>query len=101
MPQPNKTMLSDSAIQQINSLGGAPLPTGISAKTLKVILENRCAAETQLSNYSSISDYDHSTGAFDNDGFAGPSDPDNRIPVRLLPAESDDDNDFIKSRFGI
>jgi hypothetical protein len=51
MPQPNKTMLSDAAIQQINSLGGPPLPTGISAKTLKVILENRCASEAQMSNY--------------------------------------------------
>lgn len=50
MPKPNKTILSDSAIEQINSLGGPPLPTGISAKTLKVILENRAASETQLTN---------------------------------------------------
>jgi hypothetical protein len=45
MPKPNKTILPDSAIQQINSLGGPPLPTGISAKTLKVILEIRPVAE--------------------------------------------------------
>jgi hypothetical protein len=44
-------MLSDAAIQQINSLGGPPLPTGISAKTFKVILENRSASEAQMSNY--------------------------------------------------
>jgi hypothetical protein len=50
MPKPNKTILPDSAIQQINSLGGPPLPTGISAKTLKVILENRAAAEAHPSS---------------------------------------------------
>ncbi|HEY9746993.1 MAG TPA: hypothetical protein V6C99_12335 [Oculatellaceae cyanobacterium] len=50
MAKPNKTMLPDSVIHQINSLGGPPLPTGISAKTLKVILENRASAEAKLYN---------------------------------------------------
>lgn len=34
----------EEAIHQINSLGGPPLPTGVSAARLKVILENRRAA---------------------------------------------------------
>lgn len=50
MPLPNQTVLPDTSIQQINSLGGPPLPTGVSTKTLKVILENRAAADTQLSS---------------------------------------------------
>jgi len=51
MPTPNRTVLSDAAIDQINSLGGAPLPTGVSVKTLKVILENRAASEAELLCY--------------------------------------------------
>ena len=36
---------SEEAISQINSLGGPPLPMGVSAAKLKVILENRRAAD--------------------------------------------------------
>lgn len=39
-------LLSENAIHQINSLGGPPLPTGVSTTTLKVILENRAASQT-------------------------------------------------------
>lgn len=42
--------MSDHAIQQINSLGGRPLPTGVSSQTLKVIMENMAASDTALSS---------------------------------------------------
>ena len=45
----NMMTLSDSAIQQINSLGGPPLPTGVSTPMLKVIMENIAASEAPLS----------------------------------------------------
>ncbi|MDX1408970.1 MAG: carboxypeptidase-like regulatory domain-containing protein, partial [Saprospiraceae bacterium] len=53
--------------------------------------------EVQPLNYDDISDYDHSTGAFDPDGvdtllvLA-----DNDIPVTLAPGENDEDNNFIE-----
>jgi hypothetical protein len=37
--------LSREAIEQINSLGGPELPMGVSVEQLKVILENRRAAD--------------------------------------------------------
>ncbi|HJW27960.1 MAG TPA: SdrD B-like domain-containing protein, partial [Saprospiraceae bacterium] len=52
--------------------------------------------ETQPGNYTSVSDYDHTTSVTDNDGYAGPNDPDNMIPSTVDPGESDDDNDFIE-----
>jgi hypothetical protein len=45
-----RMFLSDNAIQQINSLGGPPLPTGVSNQTLKVIMENIAASEAALSS---------------------------------------------------
>ena len=55
--------------------------------------------EVQPANYNSVSDYDHTTNAPDTDGYAGANDPDNMIPVTLLPAESDMDNDFVEDPF--
>ncbi|WP_373533096.1 hypothetical protein [Vampirovibrio sp.] len=42
--------MSDNAIQQINSLGGPALPTGVSSQTLKVIMENIAASDAALSS---------------------------------------------------
>ncbi|WP_303672705.1 hypothetical protein [Vampirovibrio chlorellavorus] len=50
MPKSPITFMPDSAIQQINSLGGPALPTGVSSQTLKVIMENRAASEAALSS---------------------------------------------------
>src|SRR5205085_2951097 len=44
-------------------------------------------------------DYDLTTGASDPDGVASANDPDNEIPVTLVPAEGDLDNDFIEDPF--
>jgi protocatechuate 3,4-dioxygenase beta subunit len=55
--------------------------------------------ETQPPFYFSVSDYDHTTNASDPDGLASGNDPDNEIPVTLLPAEQDMDNDFIEDPF--
>lgn len=49
MPKTPMKFLSDSVINQINSLGGPPLPTGMSSQTLRVIMENRAASEAALS----------------------------------------------------
>lgn len=46
---PPTTTMSDAAIMQINSLGGPPLPTGVSPTALKVIMENIAAAQAQTS----------------------------------------------------
>src|SRR5690606_37720468 len=53
--------------------------------------------EVHPMNYQSISDYDHSTGASDPDGDDSLLGPNDRIPVVLLPAEADYDNNFIES----
>lgn len=50
MPTLTPMSLTDAAIQQINSLGGPPLPTGVSMAKLKIILENRAASESPLSS---------------------------------------------------
>jgi hypothetical protein len=42
--------LPDVAIEQINSLGGPPLPAGVSLPTLKVIMENIAASEAPTSS---------------------------------------------------
>jgi len=47
---PLSPTLSDAAIKDINSLGGPPLPLGVSPQQLRVILENVAASQTQLSN---------------------------------------------------
>jgi hypothetical protein len=52
--------------------------------------------ETQPALYTSLYDYDYSTGAFDLDGVDSTGGPDNNIPVTLLPAEADEDNDFVE-----
>jgi len=52
--------------------------------------------EIQPANYTSISDFDATTGAFDPDGLASANDPDNEIPVTLVPNELDGDNNFIE-----
>ena len=52
--------------------------------------------EIQPAYHTSVSDYDHSTGAFDNDGYPGANDPDDQILVTLMPIEQDFDNDFIE-----
>jgi protocatechuate 3,4-dioxygenase beta subunit len=52
--------------------------------------------EIQPANYNSLADYDHSTGSFDDDGYPGANDPDNQIPVTVMPAEFDFNNDFIE-----
>jgi hypothetical protein len=44
------SILSDVAIQQINSLGGPPLPLGVSPQNLKVIMENVSASQSPLSS---------------------------------------------------
>jgi hypothetical protein len=44
------SVLSDAAIQQINSLGGPPLPMGVSPQQLKVIMENVAASQSPLSS---------------------------------------------------
>jgi hypothetical protein len=49
MPK-NPSLLSDTAIQQINSLGGPPLPLGVSPQKLRVIMENVSASQVSLSN---------------------------------------------------
>jgi hypothetical protein len=46
MPYAAALRFPEEAIHQINSLGGPPLPTGVSAARLKVILENRRAADS-------------------------------------------------------
>jgi hypothetical protein len=50
MPTKTPSALSDAAIQQINSLGGPPLPAGVSLPTLKVIMENIASSETLRSS---------------------------------------------------
>jgi hypothetical protein len=45
-------MLSREAIDQINSLGGPPLPVGVSTTRLKVILENRRASDSPFREVS-------------------------------------------------
>jgi hypothetical protein len=57
--------------------------------------------ETTPQNYNSISDYDHTTTPPDTDGNDSGQGPDNNIPVRLLPGETDADNDFIDGRPGM
>ncbi len=56
-------------------------------------------SEIQPANYNSLSDYDHSTGASDPDGVAQAGDPDNEIQVTVVPAEFDNDNDFVEDPF--
>ncbi len=56
--------------------------------------------ESQPLYYSSISDYDESTSPPDTDGDDSASGPDNKIPVNLMPAETDADNDFVDGRPG-
>jgi len=51
--------------------------------------------------HNSISDYDHTTTTPDTDGDDSAQGPDNNIPVRLLPGEADNDNNFIDGRPGI
>lgn len=51
MPQKQSNTLSKLAITQINTLGGPPLPTGVSRMTLKVIMENVASAEAIVNNY--------------------------------------------------
>ncbi len=43
-------VLSDTAIQQINSLGGPPLPFGVSPEQLRVVMENVAASQSPLSS---------------------------------------------------
>jgi len=57
--------------------------------------------ETQPLYHNSLFDYDYTTGAFDNDGNDSGQGPDENIPVRLLPGEADEDNNFIDGRPGI
>ncbi|MEM0952296.1 MAG: hypothetical protein AAGI66_09180 [Cyanobacteria bacterium P01_H01_bin.74] len=45
MLQLKPEIISDQAISEINSLGGPQLPTGVSMKTLKVIMENISVSE--------------------------------------------------------
>lgn len=45
-----RSALPDTAIDQINSLGGPPLPAGVSLPTLKVIMENIAASEAPKSS---------------------------------------------------
>lgn len=52
--------------------------------------------QIQPVNFESMSDYDHSTGPSDPDGDDSAQGPDNNIPVVLVPAESDQNNDFIE-----
>src|SRR5690606_20972784 len=56
--------------------------------------------ETQPWPYGRVSDYDHSSGASDIDGDDSADGPDNDIPVRIMPGETDSDNIFINSRAG-
>lgn len=51
MPTTTTATLSKHAIQQINSLGGPPIPTGLPNANLKVLMENRAAADAALSSY--------------------------------------------------
>jgi len=53
--------------------------------------------EVQPPNYSSIDDFDRSTGPFDPDGNDSLELADNDIPVTLLPAEEDMNNDFVEN----
>jgi len=53
--------------------------------------------QVQPVNYTSHSDYDHSTGPDDPDGDDSSQGPDNDIPVTLLPGEGDLDNNFIEA----
>ena len=46
---PSNSVLSDIAVQQINSLGGPPLPLGVSMQTLKIIMENVAASQVPTS----------------------------------------------------
>jgi hypothetical protein len=54
----------------------------------------------QPTNYSSISDYDHTTTPPDTDGNDSAQGPDDNIPVHMVPAELDADNDFVDGRPG-
>src|SRR5690606_26471129 len=47
-------------------------------------------------NYDSVSDYDESTGQGDPDGNDSGLGPNDRIPVTLVPAEADLDNNFVE-----
>lgn len=46
MPYAASLAPSEDAILQINSLGGPPLPSGVTTAALKIILENRRASQT-------------------------------------------------------
>ncbi|MEO5905356.1 MAG: SdrD B-like domain-containing protein [Saprospiraceae bacterium] len=56
--------------------------------------------ETNPASYSNISDYDHTTAPPDTDGNDFAQGPDNNIPVRVMPAENDEDNNFVDGRPG-
>jgi|GEM_PF-3124053 len=47
MPK-STSLLSDDAIRQINSLGGPPLPLGVSPQKLRVIMENVADSHVSL-----------------------------------------------------
>ena len=46
-----------------------------------------------------MTDYDHSTAAPDTDGNDSVDGPDDEIPVTVVPAELDNDNDFVEDAF--
>lgn len=45
MPKNKNKHMSDAAVHLINSLGGPPLPTGVPASALNVIIENIAASQ--------------------------------------------------------
>ncbi len=57
--------------------------------------------ETTPAGYSSISDYDHTTAAPDTDGNDSGQGADDDIPVKVLPGESDEDNNFMNGTPGL
>ena len=57
--------------------------------------------ESTPAGYSNISDYDHTTTAPDTDGNDTGQGADDNIPVRLLPGETDADNNFINGTPGL
>jgi hypothetical protein len=58
---------------------------------------NYVVVQVQPNNYSSVVDYDFSTGAFDPDGDDSAQGPDNNIPVTIVPLEEDLNNDFVEN----
>ncbi|MEO5907257.1 MAG: SdrD B-like domain-containing protein, partial [Saprospiraceae bacterium] len=55
--------------------------------------------EVQPANYYSLFDHDFSTSTSDDDGYAGPNDPNDMVDVTLAVGEADMNNDFVEDPY--